>query len=142
MLIIDDAVMRDARRARPARSSATVDDEPTWVHSTVLCSHAGVEQRVPVLGVDARHAEPGRVLGERDRVAALGSTSRKEPPPRPRPRIEEQHDPARDEPVGVGTAPLVDVPDSLYARIMTRFNVAVRSRAQHLAREAGPVREV
>ena len=100
---------------------------------------AGGEERVPRTGVDARHAESGRVLGERDRVAALRRESAHLG--RGGVGVEQRHDPARDEAVRVRAAPLVDVPVVVGAD-HHEVHVAVGSRAQDLAREPGPVREV
>ena len=55
--------------------------------------------------------------------------------------VEQRHDPARDEPVRVRAAPLVDVPVVVGAD-HHEVHVAVGARAQHLPREPGPVREV
>ena len=97
------------------------------------------EQRVPGVGVDARHAEAGRVLRERDRVTALG----REPVHFARGfvHVEQRQDPARDEAVRVGAAPLVDVP--VVVRLdHDEVRVAVGTLVEHLAGEARPVREV
>ena len=57
MLIIDDAVICDTRAARPATTIGDRDDEPTWVHSTVLFSHAasnsGYQCLVWMLGISS-----------------------------------------------------------------------------------------
>ena len=118
---------------------AAFDDEPMWQHSTVRVVGARREQRVPLGGVDARHAEPGRVLRERDRVAALVGE-----PAHLLGRllhVEQREDAARDEALGVRAAPLVDVP--VVVRLdHHEVDVAVGALVQHLAGEAGPVREV
>ena len=76
--------------ARPARTWGMRDDEPTWVHSTVPFVACGGEQRIPVVGVDARHLECFRILRERHGVAALGRQAAGSPwPPPPRRKGEE-----------------------------------------------------
>ena len=97
------------------------------------------EQRIPLAGVDARHPEPGRILRERHRVAALGG----EPLHLGRGfvHVEERQDPARDEAIGIRAAPLVDVP-VVVGLDHHEVDVAVGPGVEHLAGEAGQVREV
>ena len=87
---------------------AALEDDPTCRQSTVLVVRAGGEQRIPVARVDRRHLQGGRVLREGHGVAPLGGQA-----PDLLGRllhVEEREDAAGDEPVGVGGAPLVDVP--------------------------------
>ena len=98
-----------------------------------------LEQRVPVVAVDAGHVQRLGVLRERDGVAALGGEA---------PHllgglldVEQRQDPARDEPARVGAAPLVDVP-VVVGLDHDQVDVAVRALVEHLAGESGPVREV
>ncbi len=100
---------------------------------------AGGEERVPGVGVDARHPEPGGVLRERDRVTSLRGQ-----PPNLRGGllgVEQREDPAGDEAVGMGAAPLVHVP-VVVGPDHHEVDVPVGPEVQDLAGEAGPVREV
>ena len=82
--------------------------EPRWIDTTVSVSVTARPERVPGVGVEARVVEQCGVLGERQRMAALGRGA-------PHlgggelgvPQHRQRH---RDEPVGVRAAPLVDVP--------------------------------
>ena len=99
----------------------------------------GGEERIPVARVDGGHLQGGRVLREGHGVAPLVGQA-----PhllRRLVHVEEGEDPAGDEPVGVGGAPLVDVP------VVVRLDHDLVDRpvgplVKHLAREAGPVGEV
>ena len=118
---------------------AAFDDDPTWQHSTVPASqhaaNSGSQWPEWMLGMPSA----GGVLGERDRVAALvgqaahlvGRLV----------DVEQREDAARDEALGVGAAPLVDVP-VVVGLDHDQVDVAVGALVQHLAGEAGPVREV
>ena len=83
-------------------------DEPRWMDSTVAGVATGPPYRIPVVVVEARVAQRGRILGEAEGVAALGGD----------PAnfgggqlgIPDDGDGHRDEPGGIGPAPLVDVP--------------------------------
>ena len=110
-----------------------------WQHSTVAWSEHAANSGSHSRGVDARHAEPGGVLREGDRVTALVG----EPTHLLRRLldVEQRQDAARDEAVGVRPAPLVDVP--VVVRLdHHQVDVAVGPLVQDLAGEAGPVREV
>src|SRR6266540_4261248 len=123
--------VRRRRRALRRRPDVAAQDRPRV--------GARREQRVPRVGVDARHAEAGWVLRERDSVATLV----RQPPHLGRRRVdvEERQDPARDDPLRVGAAPLVDVP--VVVRLdHDEVDAVVRPRVQDLAREPRPVREV
>src|SRR5262245_40604694 len=97
------------------------------------------EQWVPRVGVDARHAQTYRVLRERDRVAALVGESADLL--RALVRVVQRQDAAGDEALRVRAAPLVDVP--VVVRLdHDEVDGAVGAELEHLAREAGPVREV
>src|SRR5580704_583685 len=100
---------------------------------------AGGEQRVPVARVDRWHAQRGRVLGERRRVAPLVGQAayflcRLV-------HVEQRKDAAWDEPFGIGGAPLIDMP--VVVRLDHDFvQLQVRTLFQDLAGEPGPVGEV
>ncbi len=121
------------RRGRRARRRPEV----TGQHGVVL--HTGREQRLPVARVDRGHVERLGVLRERHCVAALLREAL-DLLRRPLDVVEGQHA-TRDEAVGVGTAPLVDVP-VVVGLDHDLVDVGVRPLVQHLARKAGPVGEV
>ena len=77
------------------------------VHNHALFDE-GPPHGVPVLVVEAGQAQLGGVLGEREGVAALGRHPADLVGAEPRvPQDRERH---RDEAVGVGAAPALDVP--------------------------------
>jgi hypothetical protein len=89
--------------------------------------------------MDARHAEARRVLRERDRVTTFGCEAANLLGAFL--GVEERHDPARDETLGIRAAPLVDVP--VVVRLdHHEVDVAVGAEVQHLPGEARPVGEV
>ncbi|CAB4816924.1 unannotated protein [freshwater metagenome] len=97
------------------------------------------EEGVPLVRVDRRHVERFGVLGEGDRVAALG----RKPPHLGRSffDIEQRQHAARDEATGMRTAPLVDVP-VVVGLDHDLVDIEVGALVQHLPGEAGEVGEV
>ena len=83
-------------------------DEPRWIDTHHVELGAGLPQRVPVALVEAREAERRGVLGEGDRVAALGGGAAHLG--HAEVDVPQRRDGHRDHAVGVGAAPLVDVP--------------------------------
>ena len=105
-------------------------------HGAGLLTRA--EERVPVVGVEARVSQLGGVLRERDRATALlGDAVDLR---RHQVGVPDGHDGQRHEAAGVRAAPLVDVP-VVVALQQTQTEVAVGGAAEQLPAEAGHRRE-
>ena len=122
-----------------AEVCTSLPPEPRWIDTTVSVSVAAAQSGIPRVGVEARVVEQCGVLGERQRVAALGrGAAHLGGGELGVPQHRERH---RDEPVGVRTAPLVDVP--VVVRLHHREGeVLVGRRREQPAGEARERREV